>query len=164
MNEFEKPSESSFLCMQCGLCCDGTLFKRVPIFAEDAPANLKHVGGVGEDGGGFSLPCRALRNSICTVYSRRPHACVKYKCKLLVKLAHGAFSFVEAAKIIANTVEHKTRVKAKFLDMIGERDGALTVLYQKMQSSIPVTPDNRPRISGLGGPTGTPQQVFQEKA
>jgi len=76
------------LCLSCGLCCDGSLFGRVPLEAREIePARKARLRLVD---GGFEQPCEALvtvgaragaRRS-CRVYRDRPAACSRFVCRL----------------------------------------------------------------------------------
>lgn len=72
------------LCMECGLCCDGTFFGSV-VVADDERDRLRRVGLRVVDGdGGPSMPqrCSALHGSVCSAYPDRPNACREYECSL----------------------------------------------------------------------------------
>jgi len=72
------------LCMECGLCCDGTLFGSV-IVAPDEEARLRRVGlPVVDQDGALSLNqrCTALSGCLCSIYAERPAACAQYECLL----------------------------------------------------------------------------------
>jgi Fe-S-cluster containining protein len=78
-------SDLSLLCGSCGLCCDGSLFGRVPLRErEEGPARR---GGlrVLDDGRAFDQPCPALSSGArraCSVYGERPAACRAFACRL----------------------------------------------------------------------------------
>lgn len=69
----------SSLCLACGLCCDGSLFGRVPLAEGDARKHLRVI----PSGTSFEQPCSALREDrSCAVYTSRPAACRAFTCKL----------------------------------------------------------------------------------
>ena len=64
----------SALCLECGLCCDGTLFRQVKI----SPAERDELVALGIGVGQKSkhdvmwLPCGKLDGKCCTIYEARP--------------------------------------------------------------------------------------------
>ncbi|MEM7744050.1 MAG: YkgJ family cysteine cluster protein [Pseudomonadota bacterium] len=71
------------LCINCGMCCDGSLFWAVPIDAED-PAPVTR-----DEDGRLRQPC-ACFDGVCTIYAQRPGACRTFDCRVLqiVKAGH----------------------------------------------------------------------------
>lgn len=58
------------ICLECGICCDGTMFSRLPAPpAGDAPP-------------GPGQPCPAHRLA-CTIYKERPDACRAFRLSLI---------------------------------------------------------------------------------
>jgi Fe-S-cluster containining protein len=89
------------VCQACGLCCDGTLFTRVPIGADEVlPAAL---GVVTTPTGGRFLPqrCAGLQGTCCTVYPQRPLACRRFECLLVVAQRDGEVSEAGALEVVA---------------------------------------------------------------
>lgn len=95
------------LCLACGMCCDGTLFDRVPL-AEEETARLKGTAltVISTQDGRPALRqrCSALEGG-CAVYHERPHACRTYRCLLLDALAQGEVDLADALQIVATTRE-----------------------------------------------------------
>jgi uncharacterized protein len=90
------------LCQACGLCCDGTLFTRVPLGpAEQVPEARLAV--VTNDKGGRHVPqrCAALAGTVCQVYAERPLACRRYECLLFGAVRSGEVSLEEALSVVA---------------------------------------------------------------
>lgn len=93
-----EPPVSSSICLDCGLCCNGTLHARVTCSAEDSEAvtaaglSLERT----EEGWTFSQPCPRLENHSCQVYEIRPPICRSYRCALLERTESGAMSAAEA--------------------------------------------------------------------
>jgi len=89
------------LCRACGLCCDGTLFARVPLSpTEVVPEDTLAV--VTNDKGGRHVPqrCAALSGTVCQVYSQRPFACRRYECLLFGAMRSGEVSLDEALAVV----------------------------------------------------------------
>jgi len=85
----------SDLCLQCGLCCDGTVFHQIGIQADD-PEFLESLGLPVEpdpDSEGASTvfePCVAFVDGCCSLYERgRPQSCSTYRCRLLDRYTEG---------------------------------------------------------------------------
>ncbi|MDB5212612.1 MAG: hypothetical protein JWO86_539 [Myxococcaceae bacterium] len=84
-------AEANALCMQCGLCCDGTFYGSV-VVADGEKARLERVGlrVVQADGAtAMPQPCSALRGCLCAVYEERPSACAAYECTLRKRVSAG---------------------------------------------------------------------------
>lgn len=99
------------LCLACGLCCDGTLYDRVAVAPEEA-ARLRARRLPILDDGHLPQPC-AAHDGRCTVYEDRPQRCANYECDVLVDLAAGAMTDVEAATLVAKTRALVTSVRAR---------------------------------------------------
>lgn len=79
------------LCLQCGLCCDGTLFGSVVVEEGERErlgrARLRIVEADGRPA--MPQPCTALKDCRCEAYADRPNACRRYSCTLLERLLAG---------------------------------------------------------------------------
>lgn len=89
------------LCQSCGLCCDGSLFTRVPLGVSEKVPEAK-LGVVTNDSGGRHVPqrCAALSVTVCQVYAERPLACRRYECLLFGALREGEVSLPEAIEVV----------------------------------------------------------------
>jgi Fe-S-cluster containining protein len=94
-------SDLELLCQACGLCCDGTLFTRVPL-APDELVPEAALGVVRTDTGARHVPqrCAALSGTVCRVYAQRPLACRRYECLLFGALCGGEVSLPEAVTVV----------------------------------------------------------------
>ena len=96
-------SDSSNICLSCGLCCDGTLVGFVELDREEIPALKKVMDIKDENGHGFFLqPCSSFCDG-CTVYSERPRHCASFKCELLKSVEQKNLEFdlaVETIKVV----------------------------------------------------------------
>lgn len=143
MGEGQASPDTGRLCLQCGLCCDGTLFGKVPLAADDDMSYLETWAvrqGVKREH--LPQPCTALQDRACIIYSHRPARCMAYRCPLLARYEKGEISFAEAAKIVIQTVKHKTRVKAAFRAATDGEDAPLRQLYRRMKACASISPDN----------------------
>jgi hypothetical protein len=82
--------ELQSLCRACGMCCDGSLFGRVPLDGDEVAPARAHGLRVLPDVDAIAQPCIALvaagtggpQGSVCSVYDRRPRACRRFACRL----------------------------------------------------------------------------------
>ena len=103
------------LCQSCGLCCDGTLFTRVPLReSEFAPAAVKAV-TTPTNGRYLPQPCAALEGSRCSCYGERPQACRGFECTLLWALKDGEVFLEEAQALVARSKTLSGQAQQSFL-------------------------------------------------
>jgi len=88
----------SVLCLECGLCCDGTLFRHVEISAAERDELVALGIGVGEKRkrGVMWLPCGKLEGRCCTIYGARPGGCQRFVCALGKRLVGNEITLDEA--------------------------------------------------------------------
>lgn len=105
------------LCMQCGLCCDGTFYGSV-VIASDEKERLGRVDlhVVQQDDGSTTMaqPCSALRWCLCSVYADRPASCAKYECSLRKKLSAGGCTLEEAIAKVEKMRELLAAIRSAF--------------------------------------------------
>ncbi|VVB71837.1 Uncharacterised protein [uncultured archaeon] len=96
-------SNSSVLCLSCGLCCQGLIFNRAALLhdeiklAEDM--NLEYF--CADDGElAFRLPCHIYQNDRCSMYHSRLDARKRYQCLLLKRLNNGDLDLDKGRKIV----------------------------------------------------------------
>jgi Fe-S-cluster containining protein len=103
----------SSLCVECGLCCDGSLFRFLPVEAESLAAcaalGLPVVRQSGRDA--MPLPCLKLQGRCCTVYEGRPAGCRAFGCHVLHRLAIGALSAHEAQDVVREAQRRIARLR-----------------------------------------------------
>jgi Fe-S-cluster containining protein len=88
----------STLCLECGLCCDGTLFRHVAITDGERQELVKLGIGVGEKQKHevMWLPCGKLEGKCCSIYEARPGGCRRFVCALGKRLVAGEVTLPEA--------------------------------------------------------------------
>lgn len=92
----------SALCVECGLCCDGSLFRFLPVEPAEVERYRSLCLPVVTQSGRLAmpLPCSKLEARCCTVYADRPTGCRTFVCHLGRRLELGDASFAEALKIV----------------------------------------------------------------
>jgi hypothetical protein len=94
-----QPSEAE-ICLDCGFCCDGTLFGKVVAGKGDTTEALVALGltPVEDSPGermGFRQPCPHFAGC-CSVYASRPHTCAVFRCRLLKSVEAGTYTATQA--------------------------------------------------------------------
>jgi hypothetical protein len=89
------------VCQACAMCCDGTLFTRVPLTADDPVPAEVHAVTTATGGRYLPQPCAALDGTRCRVYAQRPTVCRRFECLLLVALRDGEVTEAGALDVIA---------------------------------------------------------------
>lgn len=133
-------SVSEKLCLSCGLCCDGALFKKVSLGATDQLDTLRAVGievFEEEKGRWLRQPCAAYKNGKCNIYDKRPKHCLQFQCKLLKRVIDDETIWKEALQLVQTTLRHKVRVESK-LDSAMRNAGRndLSGKYEQLLDSI----------------------------
>lgn len=107
----------SDLCVDCGMCCDGTLFERARANMPNDNELIKKFGLtplIINDKPFFKLPCHHFEKC-CTVYNNeRPSICSEFMCNPLRKYEKGDISFVEVEKIINETLIIRSQIVNKY--------------------------------------------------
>jgi hypothetical protein len=101
------------LCLNCGLCCNGTLFGDVKLQPPDDPGRLAALGlavPVARGRPHLPQPCAALEGCRCRVYVARPSRCQQFDCALLLAVGQGRTTAAAAQRVIANTLRRVARV------------------------------------------------------
>src|SRR6478609_10276264 len=109
------------LCLQCGMCCDGTLFDNAPLRESevDLAASLdlellrSHAGEPR-----FAQPCPQFVDGCCAAYEHNPAGCTEYRCRLLSDYTAGKLALADA------------------LDVVGATRGAVRRLEDTMQAPV----------------------------
>ena len=120
------------LCLHCGLCCDGTLFRDVELQPGDDAAKLRALGlpvtrsrrREEADHLKFPQPCAALCPDLkCRVYADRPARCREFECALFKAVAVGKVDLPAALKTIRHTRQQAEKVRRLLRELgdVGER-------------------------------------------
>lgn len=104
----------SNLCLECGLCCDGSLFQFVAVPPWEAP-RLQQLGlplQPRRDRLTMPLPCGRLEGRCCSIYEARPSGCRAFVCALGKRLEAGALSEAEALEVVRQAQARVEAVRA----------------------------------------------------
>jgi hypothetical protein len=106
-------SDTTNICLSCGICCDGTLIGFVQLVQEEIP-RVKEFMEIEEEGGqGFFLhPCSKFCGS-CTIYADRPSNCDKFNCKLLKSVEQQEKEFDAAVELVEVVKQKKLALEKK---------------------------------------------------
>lgn len=135
------PSADSGLCLTCGLCCDGTLFRDVEL-ADDAEAEVFDRAGLPPRRTGkktcVGQPCPALgSDGRCGIYAERPVRCRQFDCALLLAVRAGRTAPDAARRVIHETRQQANHVRS-LLRALGATDETrpLTRQFQTLQRAF----------------------------
>ncbi len=106
------PGSSTSLCIRCGLCCDGTLFSRVPVELGDEAA-AEAAGLVIDrerDTHFFRQPCAGFAGGRCAVYANRPTPCRNFRCKLLKSFQAGEIDLDTALEKVELAMQLRRKI------------------------------------------------------
>ncbi|MBA4149014.1 MAG: YkgJ family cysteine cluster protein [Verrucomicrobia bacterium] len=120
---------SQQLCVTCGLCCNGVIFRDVELRASDDLARLKTLGLPIKKTGKkirFAQPCAALECSLCKIYAERPSYCREFECVLLRSTIEGNTEPAAALRIIRTTQKRAAKV-IRLLRELGDENEHLSL-------------------------------------
>ncbi|MBL0311130.1 MAG: YkgJ family cysteine cluster protein [Holophagaceae bacterium] len=130
-----EPVEPS-ICIDCSMCCDGTMYRTVDIEAGEDIAPLQAAAvafTVEAELTSFLQPCSAFCHGSCSIYDGRPSVCRKYRCALLRRVDAGEVAYDEARKLIANATAIRDRVRHELERLVQPQEPlALDGLYKPM--------------------------------
>ncbi|MBK7488875.1 MAG: hypothetical protein IPI74_03485 [Bacteroidales bacterium] len=93
--------------MNCGLCCDATLFLHATLQPGERghlPEKIEEAGSTGDGGDYFLLPCGYFSGA-CTIYDcQRADVCSTFRCRLLKVFAGGGISQADALRTVREAV------------------------------------------------------------
>lgn len=127
-------AEDDNICIDCGMCCDGTMFVKVALPGDGDVTMLAGtpVSLQGSDGEPFfSQPCAAF-DGCCSIYERRPSNCRGFRCSLLHRHDRGEVSTDEARRIIRITIDMRNRALAA----IRRRHAVDGLSFPEMQAQL----------------------------
>jgi uncharacterized protein len=127
------------LCLDCGLCCDGTMHSTVALEHGDDRSVLLRSGFhllLFEEEARFEQPCRAF-DTKCTIYDDRPSLCRSYRCALLRKVDTGESTDSDARELVSAAIELRDRVRPAIEALVGStKTHSLAVLMRRMDDAL----------------------------
>jgi len=120
------PRGEQEICVECGFCCDGTLFLYAhlnPGERGQLPELIERAGYEKDSKEYFRLPCGYF-NRKCTIYDqKKADVCFDYRCQLLKDYAAGKVSAEEALEIVREAGRIRAELFAQFRIVAGGLDG-----------------------------------------
>lgn len=127
------------LCLSCGLCCDGTLFRDVELQPGDDAAKLGALGlpipRSALRAPRFAQPCAALCADLrCRVYADRPARCRQFECAVFKAVASGELEPPAALKTIRQTRQMAEKVRRLLRELGDAGEGiALAKRFKRLK-------------------------------
>ncbi len=116
------------LCLQCGFCCDGTLFVNAGIKEYEAIASEYDFEIIGDVKRAFLLPCPYYQSHGCPIYDNRPYiVCAEFKCELLQRQLSGEISYSDALARIHELNALKSKLEIQIMACHPENPGKSTI-------------------------------------
>ena len=133
------------ICVGCGMCCDGAMYKNVEVGEGDQRELLATAGlvlAIKDDATRFTQPCPAFVGGCCSIYEARPDVCRNYRCLLLRRHEAGEASYDDAAALIAKTTAQRDRVRSGLAAYLDTRERlSLDGMYRLMLAKLDAQPD-----------------------
>lgn len=110
----QSPKEEQEICVTCGLCCDGTLFKKAVLKPREKgtlPQKMEDNYLKTDKDEFFSLPCSYFKGK-CSIYDqKKAHVCSAFRCQLLKDFSDHKITQSEALKLVENALSLREEVK-----------------------------------------------------
>ena len=144
------------LCLHCGICCNGVLFKDVELQPGDDVSRLHALGlqfvarahpskkgktpklPSAKQQLKFPQPCAALgADCRCRIYAARPSRCRDFECALFHAVEAGELQPAQALRTIRAALEQANRVK-ELLRELGDTDELLplSLRFQRTRKRV----------------------------
>ena len=112
------PENEQAICLECGLCCDGTLFghaELVPGEKGNLPDLIEQNVFTAGAKDYFRLPCLYFKEK-CTIYGKpRAEVCGSYRCRLLSDMSEGKISPDEALETVRHARETRDSLASAYI-------------------------------------------------
>jgi hypothetical protein len=141
------------LCLQCGLCCNGAIFRKVEIQPGDDPKALTRLGLKIHRGGRasyFTQCCSAFACGKCAIYNSRPAHCRLFECLVLKRLNSGGLTRKQALRLVKKAVRITARVTS-LIESLGNHENKAS-LQERYEATLSTDSSRltRERIVALG--------------
>lgn len=114
------PKQEQDICVNCGLCCDHTLFDIVIIQKDEFVDSTFTDNEIEYEGNRyFKLPCPYFKGC-CTIYNElKPRRCGEYRCNILKRVAADELAPEKAAQIIREIILLRDEICAEYKEITG---------------------------------------------
>ncbi|MBE0668035.1 MAG: hypothetical protein IH593_10255 [Bacteroidales bacterium] len=124
--ESKAPIDEQKICVTCGFCCDGTLFRHAMLKAGEQgslPEKIEQNYRKEKDKEFFLLPCHYF-NEKCTIYDqKRAKICSGYRCQLLKDFEEKKVSLHDALESVAGAMKMRAELMAQYQRISGNGEG-----------------------------------------
>jgi hypothetical protein len=134
--KIDNSSEEQKICIQCGFCCDGTLFLHAGLERGERgslPEKIENNIFSESDREYFRLPCRYFSGRCTIYYGVRAKVCSSFRCQLLKDFADNKISFTSAVE----TVRVAQKIRVQLIEQFRESKNSQTgVNFRQILASI----------------------------
>lgn len=114
-NASRAPAEEQEICLECGICCDGTLFSSAWLKADERgrlPQWMEENSFSQNGEELFLLPCGYFSGR-CTIYERKKaYVCSAFRCRVLKDLSEGRITRKAALVTVRDAVRTRDEISA----------------------------------------------------
>ena len=118
----ESPLSEQEICLNCGLCCDGTLFSYADLATGEQgnlPDEIEQKYAKQDDYEYFALPCSYFCGK-CTIYDqKKPIVCSVFRCQLLKNVSSAKITQSDAIKTVANALKFREEIYQLYKQIFG---------------------------------------------
>ncbi len=125
----KKTDAAESLCLACGLCCNGVLFKDVELRRGDDAKKLERLGISIQPKGTkqcFPQPCACFDGKSCTIYRDRPNRCRKFECHLFIRVRRTEMRPEIALRMVRRAQREAENVRVMLVEL-GQTDESLSM-------------------------------------
>lgn len=115
--EQNAPLDEQKICVECGLCCDGTLFQHAHLDPGESgglPARLEENSYSKDGKDYFRLPCHYFDGK-CTIYDqKKANVCSGYRCQLLKDFAEEKITLDDALAVVSEALNMRDQILEQY--------------------------------------------------
>lgn len=109
------------ICSNCGMCCDGSLFRYVGLNRHDLAGvhnnQAKILLSRSHRSIEMEFPCSCHNGSGCSIYNSRPEPCAEYSCRLLKDFEAGKVPARKAQSLAREAAEMARNLKKMAIEL-----------------------------------------------
>lgn len=138
--ELVSSAEKKNICVECGLCCDGSIYPNVFIHDDDDASFMQEFGFIPVKVNGelsSPLPCKWQKENLCTLYHdpRRLKTCKDYKCKLLEQYLADEISYDFTMDEIKELLKIRNSIR-RFSEQLSSPENAGAILLSSFIDEV----------------------------